>query len=123
MCKALEIKTTPIKDLPVDKEAEADWRHPSKKLKAKEPADDKQQKQLQDQSISKARSLFEKFKLAELFAEVDAADQQGKFEQTIAFSSKITFLMTLMKNLRAEGHRVLIFSMSKKILNIIEAIL
>jgi hypothetical protein len=28
-----------------------------------------------------------------------------------------------MKNLRNEGHRVLIFSMSKKILNILEAII
>jgi len=28
-----------------------------------------------------------------------------------------------MKNLRSEGHRVLIFSMSKKILNILEAII
>ena len=31
--------------------------------------------------------------------------------------------MTLLKNLRQEGHRVLIFSMSKKILNILEAII
>lgn len=33
------------------------------------------------------------------------------------------FLLDLMKNLRAEGHRVLIFSMSKKFLNILEAII
>jgi len=25
MCKALEMETTPIKDLPKDEEAEADW--------------------------------------------------------------------------------------------------
>jgi DNA excision repair protein ERCC-6 len=32
-------------------------------------------------------------------------------------------LLELLKNLRKEGHRVLIFSMSKKILNILEAII
>jgi hypothetical protein len=33
------------------------------------------------------------------------------------------FVLELMKNLRTEGHRVLIFSMSKKILNILESII
>ena len=42
------------------------------------------------------------------------------FSETIAFLSKFTFLLDLLKNLREEGHRVLIFSMSKKILNILE---
>jgi len=42
---------------------------------------------------------------------------------TVQYSSKIIFLLELMRNLRAEGHRVLIFSMSKKILNIIEEII
>lgn len=69
------------------------------------------------------RTLFEKFKLGELLAEIEKADQQNEFEKTVAYSSKITFLITLMKNLRSEGHRVLIFSMSKKILNILEAII
>ena len=33
------------------------------------------------------------------------------------------FLFALLRQLRHEGHRVLIFSMSKKILNIIETII
>lgn len=34
MCKALEMSTTPIKDLPVDKDAEAAW---SNKIQTKKP--------------------------------------------------------------------------------------
>lgn len=55
--------------------------------------------------------------------EIDKADRLKEFEKTIGFSSKITFLLDLMKQLRKEGHRVLIFSMSKKILNILESII
>ena len=66
------------------------------------------------------KSLFEKFKLADLLLEIEKAQRENLFEQTIKFSSKITFVLNLLKNLRAEGHRVLIFSMSKKILNIFE---
>ena len=38
-------------------------------------------------------------------------------------SSKLQFCIELMKNLKKEGHRVLVFSMSKKILNLLESIL
>ena len=55
--------------------------------------------------------------------ELEEADRSKQFCKTIEYSSKIMFLLDLMKNLRAEGHRVLIFSMSKKILNIIEEII
>lgn len=69
------------------------------------------------------KSLFEKFKLAELLKELEEADRLKHFLPTIQYSTKIMFLLDLMKNLRAEGHRVLIFSMSKKFLNILEAII
>lgn len=41
----------------------------------------------------------------------------------IAYSTKCNFLFKLMKELKKEGHRLLIFSMSKKMLNLIEDIL
>jgi SNF2 family DNA or RNA helicase len=66
------------------------------------------------------KSMFAKFKLAEVFSDIDRAQRESLFEQTIKFSSKITFTFELLKNLKKEGHRVLIFSMSKKILNIFE---
>ena len=71
----------------------------------------------------KCQTLYERFKLQDLFAEIDQADRRKEFEKTIGFSSKITFLLDLMRQLRKEGHRVLIFSMSKKILNILETII
>jgi len=41
----------------------------------------------------------------------------------IQYSSKFMFLFQLMENLKKEGHRVLIFSMSKKFLNMVEQLL
>jgi len=41
----------------------------------------------------------------------------------IAYSTKCNFLFKLMKELKKEGHRLLIFSMSKKMLTLIEDIL
>ena len=41
----------------------------------------------------------------------------------IEYSSKLEFLFELLKDLKANGHRPLIFSMSKKFLNVIQEIL
>jgi len=40
----------------------------------------------------------------------------------IAYSTKCNFLFKLMKELKRDGHRLLIFSMSKKMLTLIEDI-
>ena len=58
-----------------------------------------------------------------ILAEIEAAHTKNNIEEIISFSSKFQFLFELMKNLRAEGHRILIFSMSKKNLNLIESII
>lgn len=41
-------------------------------------------------------------------------------DDLIDVSNKIKFLFKLMCELKAEGHRVLIFSLSKKMLNLLE---
>ena len=41
----------------------------------------------------------------------------------ITYSTKCQFLFELIKDLKQNNHRVLIFSMSKKMLNLIEEIL
>ena len=41
----------------------------------------------------------------------------------IKYSTKCQFLFSLMEDLKKNGHRLLIFSMSKKMLNLIEEIL
>ena len=43
--------------------------------------------------------------------------------EMINLSSKCQFLFTVMEDLKKNGHRLLIFSMSKKMLNLIEDIL
>ena len=61
--------------------------------------------------------------MKDVLKDIEDAAKGKKFQQNIDFSSKLVLLMDLLKNLREEGHRVLVFSMSKKMLNIIEEIL
>jgi len=115
----LEVDTTPIKDLPVDREATADWRLKKQKQQQEKVIESPQTLQKR----ANVKSLFAKFKLAEVFSDIDRAQREKLFQDTIKFSSKITFTFELLKNLKKEGHRVLVFSMSKKILNILEQII
>ena len=55
--------------------------------------------------------------------EIQEKYQSKDYQAMIEFSTKCTFLFKLMKNLKENGHRPLIFSMSKKMLNLIEEIL
>lgn len=112
--KALEAKTSPT-GLEQDPDCENEWSHASKKQQVSN--------EVVVKKSQKCQTLYERFKLQDLFAEIDQADRLKEFEKTIGFSSKITFLLDLMRQLRKEGHRVLIFSMSKKILNILETII
>ena len=61
--------------------------------------------------------------MAEKLKEIEDAERFNNFEKIIQFSSKLVFLFKLMENFRKEGKRVLIFSMSKKMLTIIENII
>lgn len=58
----------------------------------------------------------------EKLEEIEKVERENNFAKIIEFSSKLTFLFKLLENFRAEGKRVLIFSMSKKMLTIIENI-
>ena len=70
-----------------------------------------------------SKSLFHKFKMENILTEIETAERKKDFEGMLNFSNKLQFLFQLMGNLRNEGHRVLIFSMSKKMLTIIESYL
>ena len=48
---------------------------------------------------------------------------QKDVKSLVELSSKCEFLFQLMRNLKKEGNRLLVFSMSKKMLNLIEEIL
>ena len=55
--------------------------------------------------------------------EIEEEFKNKEFKKMIQYSTKCQFLFTLMKNLKKEGHRLLIFSMSKKMLTLMEEIL
>ena len=55
--------------------------------------------------------------------DIETAEKKNDYEGMLSYSSKLQFLFLLMANLRREGHRVLIFSMSKKMLTLIESYL
>lgn len=57
--------------------------------------------------------------LRQIQSEFDLAD----FNQWLESSSKIKFVFKLLENLKAEGHRVLIFSKSKMLLNMVQDIM
>jgi len=61
--------------------------------------------------------------LAEKLKEIEDAERLDNFAKIVEFSSKLSFLFKLMDNFRKEGKRVLIFSMSKKMLSLIENII
>jgi len=71
----------------------------------------------------KADSLFHKFNLAEKLREIEEAENEQNFAKIIGFSTKLQFLFQLLENFRREGKRCLVFSMSKKMLSMIESIL
>lgn len=71
----------------------------------------------------KTDSLFHKYNLAEKLEAIEKAEEESNFAKVIEFSTKLQFLFKLLDNFRAEGHRVLIFSMSKKMLTVIENII
>ena len=73
-----------------------------------------------DEKLKEKNSLFHKFNLAEKLEEIEKAEQDKNYAKIIEDSSKLSFLFKLLDSFRAEKKRVLIFSMSKKMLNVIE---
>ena len=55
--------------------------------------------------------------------DIEKRYKEGEYGSMIKESSKCVFLFELMEELRREGHRLLVFSMSKKMLNLIEEIM
>ena len=55
--------------------------------------------------------------------EIEKAKDTKDYKELIAQSSKLQFLFSLMENLHKEGHRLLIFSMSKKMLYLVEELI
>jgi SNF2 family DNA or RNA helicase len=60
--------------------------------------------------------------MSKLLSEITRMHAKSDVEALINVSVKTKFLLRLMSNLKAEGHRLLIFSMSKKMLDLLEII-
>ena len=54
---------------------------------------------------------------------IQAAYREKNISDLINVSSKTELLFRLLKNLKQEGHRVLVFSMSKKMLDLLEMLI
>ena len=61
--------------------------------------------------------------MGQILTEIDEMHKNVDVDNLINVSVKTKFLFKLMENLKKEGHRVLIFSMSKKMLDLLELIL
>lgn len=67
--------------------------------------------------------MQETFGLDSLLVEIEEKHKRRDVEAMIGLSSKCQFLFTLMEDLKKNGHRLLIFSLSKKMLNLIEELI
>jgi SNF2 family DNA or RNA helicase len=61
--------------------------------------------------------------MAKLLSELSRMHEKTDVKALVSISVKTKFLLRLMANLKSEGHRVLVFSMSKKMLDLLETIL
>ena len=64
--------------------------------------------------------MQEKFHIDQIIADINMYHDSKKVDQLINCSAKTKLLFELMSNFKKEGHRVLVFSMSKQMLNLIE---
>lgn len=63
------------------------------------------------------------FGLDSVLFDIEQKYKEKDMEAVIGLSSKCVFLFRLMKDLKENGHRLLIFSMSKKMLSLIQEIM
>lgn len=95
-----------------------------KKKGAKPGPDGQESKETEiAQAKKQANSLFHKFNMGAKLHEIENAEKSEDFAKILEYSSKLSFLFKLMEDFRKDGKRVLIFSMSKKMLTVIENII
>ena len=97
------------------------------KAKAAQKAVEEARKQKEEEEKAAAAeakksgsTMYDKFGMSKILANVQEMYDKKKIEDLINCSVKTKFLFKLMTKLKVEGHRVLIFSMSKKMLDLLE---
>ncbi len=76
--------------------------------------------EVQKENVQKMQTTFG---LESIISDIEKAKETKDYQELIAQSSKLQFLFSLMENLQKEGHRLLIFSMSKKMLFLVEELI
>lgn len=96
-----------------------------KKKKYEEEKKEKESMKLREIETQKAavQKLYQTLGLDTLLENIEEQFKNREFKSMIKYSTKCQFLFTLMQDLKKNGHRLLIFTMSKKMLNLIEEIL
>ncbi len=119
-----------------DESEDEEWDSDKFKMKMKQNYEAKDRQNEEELKVKEAQKLREievkraevnkmqqTFGLESILGNIEQRHKDGEFKSLIQESSKCEFLFQLMANLKKEGHRLLIFSMSKKMLNLIEEIL
>ncbi len=106
-----------------EEESEEEWESEKfkKRIERKEEEVVQREKVIEVKK-AEVKKMEKQFGLENVLSEIEEKHQVMDVQALIEQSSKLQFLFTLMKNLQSEGHRLLIFSMSKKMLNLIEDI-
>jgi SNF2 family DNA or RNA helicase len=76
----------------------------------------------QKEDEEKQTKMMKMLDLKEILTDAVKNYNQNNLEGILNDSSKLVFLFKLLENLHKEGHKVLIYSMSKVMLNIVEKI-
>jgi DNA excision repair protein ERCC-6 len=67
--------------------------------------------------------MYEKFGMGKILREVQEMHDKRNSRDIVNVSSKTKFMFELLTKLHKEGHKVLIFSMSKQMLDLIELVI
>jgi len=67
--------------------------------------------------------MYEKFGMDQILRDIYKMYADKKARDLVKVSSKIRFMFELLMKLRKEGHKVLVFSMSKQMLDLIQLII
>ena len=76
-----------------------------------------------DKQTIERRNIFNKYKMGKILGDLEKAYKTTNVDELVNISIKTKFLFTLMKKLKEEGHKMLVFSMSKAMLDLLERII
>lgn len=77
----------------------------------------------EESALMEKQKMYDKSGVGKVLTALEQMNAKLEVPKLVDVSIKTKFLFSLMKNLRVEGHRLLIFSMSKMMLDLLEHML